>query len=134
VKCAILDAYYSDVKANAIAEHIDCVIGMSHAIDERTAIAFAVGFFVRHWGAGRSIGDALRLGEMQIRLRSISENLAPALIMKSSRKQTMSIAELLDKAEMLQNVLLAQVRGSNDTAIQNDPDYRELRDSASFFL
>ena len=39
----------------------------------------------------------------------------------------MNILELLDKVETLQNVLIAQVRGSNDTAIQNNPEYRELR-------
>jgi len=36
-------------------------------------------------------------------------------------------SELLDKVETLQNLLLAQTRGSNDTAAWNDSDYRELR-------
>jgi hypothetical protein len=39
----------------------------------------------------------------------------------------MNEAELLDKVETLQNVLLAQARGSNETATRGDPDYCELR-------
>ena len=39
----------------------------------------------------------------------------------------MNDAELLEKVEMLQNLLLAQVRGSNETAKRDDADYKELR-------
>jgi hypothetical protein len=39
----------------------------------------------------------------------------------------MNNAELLDKVEVLQNLLLAQVRGSNETAARDNSDYKELR-------
>jgi hypothetical protein len=39
----------------------------------------------------------------------------------------MNNAELLDKVEMLQNLLLAQIRGSNETAKRDDAEYKELR-------
>jgi hypothetical protein len=39
----------------------------------------------------------------------------------------MDNAELLDEVEMLQNLLLAQIRGSMETAKRDDADYRKLR-------
>ena len=39
----------------------------------------------------------------------------------------MNRTDLFDKVDMLQNLLLAQVRGSNDSAARNDLDYKELR-------
>jgi hypothetical protein len=82
VNCVVLNACYSETQANAIAEHIDYVIGMSQAIGDKAAIAFAIGFY-QALGAGRSIEEAYRLGCVQIRLQGIVEHLTPALIKKS---------------------------------------------------
>lgn len=35
IECVLLNACYSDVQAEAIYQHIDCVVGMNRAIDDR---------------------------------------------------------------------------------------------------
>jgi hypothetical protein len=79
VKCVVLNACYSEVQANAIAEHIGYVIGMNQAVGDKAAIAFAIGFY-QALGAGRTIEDAYRLGCVQIRLQDIPEYLTPVLV------------------------------------------------------
>jgi len=83
VSCVVLNACYSETQANAIAQHIDYVIGMNQAIGDRAAIAFAIGFY-QALGAGRTIEDAYKLGCVQIRLQGISEHLTPVLITKEA--------------------------------------------------
>ena len=39
----------------------------------------------------------------------------------------MNNTELLDKVEMLYNLLLSQVRGSNETALRDNAEYQDLR-------
>lgn len=81
VNCVVLNACYAQAQARAIAKHIDYVIGMSQAIGDRAAIAFAIGFY-QALGAGRTIEEAYKLGCVQIRLQGISEHLTPILIKK----------------------------------------------------
>lgn len=78
VNCVILNACYSETQANAIAKHVDYVIGMNQAIGDKAAIAFAIGFY-QGLGAGRSFEEAYKLGVVQIQLQGISEHLTPVL-------------------------------------------------------
>lgn len=79
VHCVVLNACYSEAQANAIAKHINYVVGMNQAIGDRAAIAFAIGFY-QALGAGRTVEDAYQLGCVQIRLQGIPEHLTPILI------------------------------------------------------
>ena len=45
IRCVVLNACYSEVQAMSITRHIDCVIGMSKAIGDKSAIKFAQGFY-----------------------------------------------------------------------------------------
>ena len=81
VNCVLLNACYSETQANAIANHIDYVIGMNQSIGDKAAIAFAIGFY-QALGAGRTIEEAYKLGCVQIRLHNIPEHLTPVLIRK----------------------------------------------------
>jgi hypothetical protein len=67
VECVVLNACYSKFQAEAIAEHIDYVIGMSKAIGDNAAIKFSVGFYAA-LGAGRPFKFAYKLGCNAIRL------------------------------------------------------------------
>jgi hypothetical protein len=78
VKCIILNACYSDVLANALAEHVEVVIGMDRAISDPAAIAFSIGFY-QAIGAGRTFPEAYRLGCAQIGLQGLSEQATPIL-------------------------------------------------------
>ena len=60
-QCVVLNACYSQVQANAIAKHIQYVIGMNQAIGDSAAIAFAVGFY-QALGGDRSVEDAYKFG------------------------------------------------------------------------
>lgn len=67
VECVVLNACYSKFQAEAIAQHIDYVIGMSKAIGDNAAIKFSVGFYAA-LGAGRPFKFAYKLGCNAIRL------------------------------------------------------------------
>jgi len=82
VECVLLNACHSDDQANAIAKHIQYVIGMNQSISDKAAIAFSVGFYMA-LGAGKSIEQAYDFGVVQIRLEGIPEHLTPVLIKKS---------------------------------------------------
>lgn len=81
VSCVVLNACYSEAQANAIAQHIDYVIGMNQEIGDEAAIAFAIGFY-QALGAGRTVEEAYKLGCVQIRLQDIPEHLTPVMVKK----------------------------------------------------
>ncbi len=78
VKCVVLNACYSTVQAEAIAEHIDYVVGMKQKIGDVAAIKFAVGFYDA-LGAGRDFEKAFKFGCSAIDLKGIPEYLTPVL-------------------------------------------------------
>ncbi len=83
VTCVVLNACYSQVQAEAIAEHIDYVIGMNAAIGDQSAIEFSVGFYDA-LGAGESIEFAYQLGCSAVQLAGELGHLVPVLLKKSS--------------------------------------------------
>jgi hypothetical protein len=82
VDCVVLNACFSGKQAAAIARHIDYVIGMKKEIDDRAAIAFAVGFY-QGLGGGRTIAEAYKLGCIQIQLQNVPGHLTPILLKKN---------------------------------------------------
>ncbi len=78
VECVLLNACYSEIQAQAIAQHLDYVIGMSHEIGDQAAIEFAVGFYDA-LGAGRTVEFAYQLGCNAILMAGIPEHLTPVL-------------------------------------------------------
>ena len=77
LQCVVLNACYSESQAEAIAQHIPYVIGMSQAIEERAAIEFAVGFYDA-LGAGRDFEFAYELGCSAVCLNGMAD-LTPVL-------------------------------------------------------
>lgn len=67
IRCVVLNACYSATQAQAIAQQIDVVIGMSNAVTDDAAINFAAAFY-RALAFGRSIKTAFELGRNQIDL------------------------------------------------------------------
>jgi len=74
----VLNACYSEVQAQAIAEHIEWVIGMSKAIDDSSAIDFA-GSFYQALGYGYSVRCAFDLACNQLDLIGLREKDTPKL-------------------------------------------------------
>ena len=86
VECVVLNACYSEIMADSIADCINYVIGMNQAIGDTAAIAFTIGFY-QAIGAGRNFEDAYQLGCVQIRLQGIAEHLTPVLVRKNVNDQ-----------------------------------------------
>jgi hypothetical protein len=74
----VLNACYSEVQAEAIAQHIPFVIGMNDAIGDIAAVKFSVGFYDA-LGAGWSYPEAYQLGCNAIALTASSQSLIPVL-------------------------------------------------------
>ena len=79
IRCVVLNACYSAQQAKAIAQHIDCVIGMSKAIGDSASISFAVAFY-QAIGYGRDMKTAFDLGCVQIDLERLGEQDTPKLL------------------------------------------------------
>lgn len=79
IRCVLLNACFSEPQARAIAEHIDCVIGMTTAVEDRSAVAFA-GAFYQALGFGEDVHTAFDLGCNQmdlVRMQGGPRDLAP---------------------------------------------------------
>jgi len=78
IECVLLNACYSEAQAEAIHQHIDCVIGMNRTIGDVAAIEFAIGFYDA-LGAGNSYEDCFEVGCASIDLEGIPESSTPVL-------------------------------------------------------
>lgn len=78
IECVVLNACYSEAQAEAIYQHINCVIGMNQAVGDEAAIAFAVGFYDA-LGAGYSYNHCYDIGCASVDLEGIPESTTPVL-------------------------------------------------------
>lgn len=83
VRCVVLNTGYSKMQAHAIAEHVDCVVGMSHRVSNRAAIWFAAAFY-QALGFGRTIKTAFDLACNQLQLEGVNQDVSPVLLMAHS--------------------------------------------------
>ncbi|HEV7589481.1 MAG TPA: CHAT domain-containing protein [Longimicrobium sp.] len=81
VKCVVLNACFSESQARAIAQHVECVVGMNRAITDHAAIEFAIGFYDAV-AAGEEYDVAFRFGCNAIELAGLPGHLIPVLIRK----------------------------------------------------
>jgi TIR domain/CHAT domain len=65
VRVVVLNACYSEAQAKAIAREIDCAVGMSRAIRDDHAVAFASEFY-QALAYGRSVQDSFDLGVIRL--------------------------------------------------------------------
>ena len=78
ITCVVLNACFSETLARAIAGPVSCALGMSDAIDDKAAIAFASSFY-QALGFGRDLGTAFKLGCEQIGLENLHDPHIPKL-------------------------------------------------------
>ncbi len=101
IECVVLNACYSEVQAEAIYEHINCVVGMNQEIEDEAAIKFAVGFYDA-LGAGRGYEDAFKFGRNSIDLAGLGGLSIPILKFRP-HPQTKSQAPASTKQIALEN-------------------------------
>jgi len=107
IQCVVLNACYSKEQAQAIAQHINCVIGMSKAIGDSAAINFSVAFY-QALGFGRDVRTAFDLGCLQINLESLNEQDTPKLIaLKSNPKKIAFVKEV--EVENIKNAAVTRI-------------------------
>ncbi|MGK3967616.1 CHAT domain-containing protein [Sorangium sp. So ce118] len=82
IRVVVLNTCHSKPQAAAIAEHIDCAIGMNRALGDRAAIEFAAAFY-QAVGYGRSVQSAFDLARNALQLQGISEDQTPELLVRS---------------------------------------------------
>ncbi|MEZ4618776.1 MAG: CHAT domain-containing protein [Caldilineaceae bacterium] len=73
IRCVVLNGCYTAALAAALAEVIDCVIGISDAVTDDASIEFSTAFY-RALGYGRSVAEAFQLGQSQIMLAGMDED------------------------------------------------------------
>lgn len=94
IRCVVLNACFSEQQARSIAEHIDCVVGMSQVIGDKAAISFATAFY-QALGYGRDVESAFKLGRVQINLENLGEQDTPQLIsLKSNPAQVVFVHDV----------------------------------------
>lgn len=79
VKCVVLNGCCSTNQAEAIAQHIPCVVAASHRLGDNNLTEFAVGFYDA-LGANRPIEFAHQFGCSALQLGADEEHLLPRLI------------------------------------------------------
>lgn len=74
IRCVVLNACHSGAAAPGIAEHVDCVIGMSNLVKDEAAIRFAWAFYhaLVH---GQSVKTAFDLARTQCDLAALEEDI-----------------------------------------------------------
>lgn len=77
--CVVLNACYTREHGEAIAEHIDCVVGMSTAVADRAAIRFSSAFYLAV-ASGCSVQDAFEQALADIELGEMGGDEVPALV------------------------------------------------------
>ncbi len=82
IRLVLLNACSTRPQAEAIAETIDCTIGMRKPIGDEAAIVFAASFY-RALGFGRSVKEAFELGKAALLLESIPEDKTPELLTRA---------------------------------------------------
>ena len=81
IDLVFLNACYSEKQAKAIAEHVNCVIGMSDAVSDDTAIEFASTFYLS-LGFNKSVKESFDIAIVQLGLLSLPGDKIPKLIVK----------------------------------------------------
>ena len=71
IECVLLNACHSGAQVEAIAKHVNCVIGMNQAIGDAAAIRFAEGFY-DGLGYGRGYAEAFEFGLLAIEEEEIA--------------------------------------------------------------
>jgi hypothetical protein len=81
VQLVILNACYTEAQAQALLAHVDCVVGMSGAILDDAARAFAVGFY-GGLGERESVEAACKQGRAAIQLAGLRDGDRPQLAVR----------------------------------------------------
>ena len=115
IRCVVLNSCYSEPQAQAIAKHVDCVIGMSKPISDAAAISFVASFY-EMLGYGRSIGFAFKIGSWVLGAKDLGEEKTPKLICRNADADKIVLAqkEITDPPELVSEITHTLIQGEED--------------------
>ncbi|TBR56686.1 hypothetical protein B4U84_28085 [Westiellopsis prolifica IICB1] len=119
IECVLLNACYSEAQAEAIYQHIDCVIGMERAITDKAAINFSVAFYDA-LGAGRNYADAFQFGCNNLDLNGIPESLTPKIKIRNNSKTLFIPNSKEKKAKMADRRIINVGSGNYNERIEGN--------------
>lgn len=96
VRVVVLNACYSRPQAEVIAEHVDCVVGMQRAINDRAGVRFAASFY-RALAFGRSVANAFDQGVVSLDIEGTGASDIPDLVVRRARVNPATIVLVRDQ-------------------------------------
>ncbi len=124
VRVVVLNACYSRSQAEAIAETIDCVIGMNAAIGDQAAIVFAASFY-RALGFGVSVKEAFEQGKVALQLEGIPEETTPELVCRTTIKPSRIFLLSESEQRLRSSFLPAEPQGQPEHTAEQLRDHYE---------
>ncbi|TBR61218.1 hypothetical protein B4U84_10495 [Westiellopsis prolifica IICB1] len=100
VECVLLNACYSENQAEAIAKHVNYVIGMNAPIGDKAAVEFAVGFYDAlaaydpQYDSGTAVDFAFNIARNAIQLAGVSGDSIPVIKNNSVIKKNINLSEV----------------------------------------
>src|SRR6185436_2206701 len=91
LRCVVLNACYSEEQAHAIAQEIDCVVGMATAVADLAAIRFAAVFY-EALASGSDVRAAFDLGRADIMVGEMKQDAVPQLVVRRRAAETICFA------------------------------------------
>ncbi|HSS47354.1 MAG TPA: CHAT domain-containing protein, partial [Thermoanaerobaculia bacterium] len=91
LRCVVLNACYSEEQAQAIAQEVDCVVGMATAVADRAAIRFAAKFY-EALAFGQTVQAAFDLACSDIEINELGQDAVPHLLARRRSAQTLRFA------------------------------------------
>jgi hypothetical protein len=91
LRCVVLNACYSEEQAHAIAQEVDCVIGMATAVEDTAAIRFAAVFY-EALAYGSDVRAAYELGRADVVVGEMGQDAVPQLIVRRRAAETIRFA------------------------------------------
>jgi hypothetical protein len=111
VKLVVLNACYSEVQAEALLMHVDCVVGIAGSIRDDVARTFAIGFY-GGLGERESVAAAYKQGCAAISLEGLPEAERPQLKVRGSidtvgwaQRSTTYASENVNQAPLSQRIV-----------------------------
>ena len=81
IRVVVLSACHSRPQVEAIAEHVECAIGMRRAVGSRAATEFSAAFYLAV-GFGASVAMAFESAVAELRAQDIPEDSTPQLVVR----------------------------------------------------
>jgi len=138
IKCVVLSACYSESQARAIAQHIDVVIGMSDAIEDKSALKFATAFY-RGLAYGKDVHSSFELGKLEIQFQNAKDQELPKILVRENSKEITFLENIIPSNTLnigkskneIANVLPEQVSKIQDKIRERTDFLYELLNRAS---